>query len=281
MVLGSLGYVINDGLVRKATESGIGVYQALFVRTTAMVVVLVAVVAARGEMTTVAHLRRPVAIRVVAEVIGAALFFGAIVRIEFANAQAILQVVPFAVTLAAAVALKERVSAGQYLTVLVGFAGVILVIRPATDGFSGWSLLVIGAAGMLVVRDLATRDVPNEVPATSIALLTAIGLAALTGAITLFTGWDPVDADALVALALSVGFLIVGYLFTIQTVRVGALSVSAPFRYSLLLGAVGVGYAFFDEVPDGPTIAGGIVIVFSGLVAVYLERERAGWPSPR
>lgn len=275
MVIGSLGYVINDGLVRKATEAGVGVYQALFVRTAMMVVVLAVIAASRGEMTTRHHLHRPLLTRVTAEVIGAALFFGAIVRIEFANAQAILQLVPFAVTLAAAILLGERVSREMYAAVLLGLVGVLVVIRPATDGFSAWSLLAVGAAAMLVVRDLATRDVSDDIPATSVALSTAVGLTALTGVITAFVGWDPVGADAAIPLCLSVGFLVAGYLFTIQTVRVGDLSVSAPFRYSLLLGAVVIGYALFDEVPDGFTIAGSVVIVVSGLWAVQIERQRS------
>jgi drug/metabolite transporter (DMT)-like permease len=275
MVVGSLGYVINDGLVRKATEAGVGVYQALFIRTAMMILVLAVIAAARGEMTTRLHLRRPLMTRVAAEVVGAALFFGAIIRIEFANAQAILQLVPFAVTLAAAVLLGERVSREMYGAVLIGLVGVLVVIRPATDGFSAWSLLAVGAAAMLVVRDLATRDVSDDIPATSVALSTAVGLTALTGAITAFAGWDPVGADAAIPLCLSVGFLVTGYLFTIQTVRVGELSVSAPFRYSLLLGAVVIGYVLFDEVPDGFTIAGSVVIVVSGLWAVHIERQRS------
>ena len=274
MVIGSLGYVINDALVRKATESGIGVYQALFVRTFAMVLVLAVVASMRGERTTRAHLGRPLVLRVAAEVAGAALFFAAIVRMEFANAQAILQLVPFAVTLAAAVVLGERVTRSQYVAVLMGFAGVLVVIRPATDGFSGWSLLVVGAAAMLVVRELATRDLPADVPVTSVALMTALGLAGLTGVITVFTGWDPIDGDAALALGLAVGFLLVGYTFSIQTVRVGDLSVSAPFRYTLLLGAVVIGPVLFDEAPDALTVIGSAVIVVSGMFAVHLERRR-------
>ena len=275
MTIGSLGYVVNDGLVRKATEHGIGVYQALFLRTSTMVVVLAFVAAARGERTTRRHLGRPLLTRVAAEVAGASLFFGAIVRIEFANAQAILQLVPFAVTLAAAHLLGERVTRGMYAATLLGLGGVMLVIRPATDGFSSWSLLVVGAAAMLVVRDLATRDVPAEVPALSVALVTAAGLALLTGVITACVGWDPVGLDAAVPLALAVVFLVVGYLFSIQTVRVGDLSVSAPFRYTLLLGAVVVGAVLFDETPDALTIAGSVVIVISGLWAIRLERQRS------
>ena len=66
--------------------------------------------------------------------------------------------------------------------------------------------------------------------------------------------------------------LMIGYLFTIETVRVGDLSVSAPFRYTVVVGAVVAGYLMFDEVPDALTIVGIVVIVLSGLWSMRLER---------
>jgi len=276
MVIGSLGYVINDALVRRVTENGLDVYQVLCIRSIAIAVLLAGLAAVRGEATTRAHLRGPFLLRVAAEVTGAALFFAAIVQMEFANAQAILQIVPFAVTLAAALVLGERVAPAQYIAILVGFIGVLLIVRPATDGFSAWSLMVVASAVFLVVRELATRDVPADVPALSIAFATAAGLAALTGAISIFTGWHSINLESAWLIALSMVALVLGYLFSIQTVRVGDLSVSAPFRYSLLLGAVVMGYLLFDEVPDTLTVIGGSVIIGSGLLAIYLDRQRGG-----
>lgn len=74
-------------------------------------------------------------------------------------------------------------------------------------------------------------------------------------------------------IALASCLLFFGYLFTIETVRVGDLSISAPFRYTVLLGAVIIGYLFFGEVPDTLTIIGSIVIIATGLYAVLLDRN--------
>ena len=132
MAIGSLAYVLNDAAVRLATEEGLGVYQVLAFRGAAMVVLFAAVGRVRGEQPRRRHLEPAIWARVAAEVIGTVLFFAALVRMEFANAQAILQIVPLLVTLAAAALLGERVSGRRYTTILVGLVGVMIIIRPAT-----------------------------------------------------------------------------------------------------------------------------------------------------
>jgi drug/metabolite transporter (DMT)-like permease len=273
MTIGSLGYVVNDALVRLLTERGPGVYQVLFLRSIGLAVLFALVGRFRNERNIRGHIERPLLVRVGAEMVGSALFFAAIIRIEFANAQAILQLIPFAVTLAAALILKERVTGRQYLTVLIGFVGVVLVVRPATDAFSAWSLMAVASAAFMVLREFATRDGNPATPATTIAFVTAVGLAVLTGMLSIPSGWTGFGFWGAVLLSLSTASLFVGYLFTIETVRIGDLSVSAPFRYTLLIGAVALGYVFFDEVPDLPTIVGSAIIIVSGIYALRLERK--------
>lgn len=275
MVVGSLGYVTNDALIREATEEGLDVYQALCLRGIAMSVLFAGASLFRHERIRREQFTRPLIVRVMAELIATALFFGAIVHLDFANAQTILLIVPFAVTLAAALVLGERVSARQYATVLAGFAGVLLVVQPATDGFSLWSLAVVGSAACLTVREFATRRVTDDIPASLIALVTAVGLTALTGCLAIFSGWNTISNTAWILIVLACLCLIVGYIFTIQTVRVSDLSVSAPFRYTTLLGAVVLGYVFFDEIPDTLTLVGCSVILVSGMYAIHLERHVA------
>lgn len=273
MTIGSLGYVLNDALVRQATEAGLDVYQALFLRTLTIVGVFVLLIAAGNEPVRRSDFTRPVVVRVIAEVIAGVLFFAAIVHVEFANAQTILLVLPFAVTLAAAIFLGERVSGRQYATILFGFLGVVLVVQPATGEFSGWSLVILASALTLVVRELATKRIPLSVPTTTIALATAVAMSALTGLLSVIRGWGPLSTSALVSLGFAVVSLTIGYLFTIQTVRVGDLSVSAPFRYTQMLGAVVFGYLFFSEVPNNITLAGCGVILVAGLYAIRIERQ--------
>ena len=273
MAIGSLGYVVNDALIRAATDEGLDVYQSLFLRGVAMTTLFAAAGEVSGQRLTRERVRRPLVVRVVAELGATALFFAALVRMPFANAQTILMLVPFAVTVVAAVHLGERVSPQQYAAVIVGFAGVLVVVRPATDSFSWWSLAVAASAALMVVRELATRQVDRSTPALPIALLTAAGLTVLTGTISLFTGWGDMTRRSLVLVALACVCLVVGYVFTIETVRVGDLSVSAPFRYTTLIGAVAIGAVFFDEVPDLITLAGCLVIVLAGVASIRMERQ--------
>lgn len=273
MTIGSLGYVVNDALIRQATEEGLDVFQALFLRSIGMAVLFGAATRIRGERVSLHQLRGPLAVRVGAEVLGSALFFTALIHLDFANAQTMLLIVPFAVTFAAALVLGEHVTGRQYATVIAGFIGVLLVVQPATDGFSWWSLAVVASAAFLVVREFATRRLPADISASSIALATAIGLAMLTGATSMFTGWEDLSATATATVGLAGVCLVVGYIFTIQAVRVGDLSASAPFRYTTLLGAVVLGYLFFDEIPGALTFGGCAAILLSGLYAIRLEQR--------
>lgn len=272
MVLGSLGYVVNDAFVRMVTDDGLDVYQVLFLRGVMMSAIFVAVSAARGDTLRREHVRGPIARRVAAEVAGTALFFAALVRMDFANAQTILMLVPFAVTLIAALRLAEPVGALRYAVVAAGFVGVLIVVRPAGDGFTGWSIVVAVSAGFLVVREFATRRIDPSISALPVATLTAIAITAMMGLISAFTGWGPITGRSVGLMVLACVCLVGGYVFTIQTVRVGDLSVSAPFRYTTLVGAVVLGRIAFDERIDAWTIVGCGVIIGAGVVSIRSDR---------
>ena len=70
------------------------------------------------------------------------------------------------------------------------------------------------------------------------------------------------------------GFLIIGYLCAIKVMRVGDLSVVAPFRYTSLLFAILLGWARFGTLPDQMTLLGGAVVVASGVYMLLRERKR-------
>lgn len=271
MTVGSIAAVLNDGLVRLAIEEGLDTYQALFLRGCGMIAILGAARRLRGERFDPRSVNRPLVTRIAAEVVVAGAFFTAIVHVDFANAQTILMAAPFVVTVVAA-RLGEPVSPGQYLVVAVGFVGVIAVVRPTPEGFSPWTLLVLVAAAAIVVREFATQRVPSTTSPLTIALLTAMAITAMTGAVSVATGWGTVTARATLMLALACLLLVAGYVLLIETVRIGDLSISAPFRYTTVVGAVIVGFAMFGESPDVLTIVGCALIVSAGIVASRFER---------
>ena len=173
MTVGTLAYVVNDALIRRSTEEGLDVYQSLFLRGCLMVVIFAGWAVARGHRPSDLRADGPTRRRVGAEVIATACFFAAIVRLEFANAQTILMVVPFLVTLVAAQRLGGDGDARRYAFIAVGFVGVVAVVRPLPAQFSAWSLLVVVAALLLVVREFATRHIDPTIPPVVVALQTA------------------------------------------------------------------------------------------------------------
>jgi drug/metabolite transporter (DMT)-like permease len=155
--------------------------------------------------------------------------------------------------------------------IALGFIGVVAVVRPTPGDFSPWALLVVVAALFLVLREFATRRVDSMIPPLVVALLTAIAITSMMGLLSVFTGWGEITGAAVAALVVACGFLIIGYLCAIEAVRVGDLSVSAPFRYTAVVGAVVVGYVMFDETPDPLTWLGCVLIVSAGVASARTD----------
>lgn len=229
-----------------------------------------ALVRARGERLIVPEtLSRAVGLRAVFEMIGRAGYFLGITLTPLANASTILQATPLVVTLGAALFFRESVGPRRWAAILVGFAGVMIVLRPGLEGFTPASVFtVIGMLGF-AARDLGTRAAPR---ALSHAQLATYGFAVLvpTGLIlSLFTGplIAPRPGDALpVAFAIVCG--IAGYYAITVAMRTGEVSVVSPFRYTRLIFALTLAALFFAERPDTATLAGGALIVASGLYTI-------------
>jgi len=124
-------------------------------------------------------------------------------------------------------------------------------------------------------RDLATRQIPAQIPSLFITLLTtAVVTATGVAIIGPLGGWTPPSSRALALLALAAVLLLIGYQCVIMALRAGDISAVAPFRYSALLWAMLLGYLVFGDVPDAMMVSGAAIIVASGLYAFYRERIR-------
>ena len=124
------------------------------------------------------------------------------------------------------------------------------------------------------VRDLATKRLPESIPSLLVSTVTA-ALVTVCGAFLVgpMGGWTPgVDASRSGCWRLAAVLLLVGYQFIIMAMRTGEISFVAPFRYTALLWAILLGFLVFGDVPDGPMIAGAVIVVGSGLYTLYRER---------
>ncbi|TIP79847.1 MAG: DMT family transporter, partial [Mesorhizobium sp.] len=141
------------------------------------------------------------------------------------------------------------------------------------EGFSVYSLLALACVGCCAVRDLATKRIPQAIPTLLVSTTTALAMTMLGAALLLpMGGWTPMTGESTALLALAAVLVVIGYQFIIMAMRMGDISFIAPFRYTALLWSILLGLFIFGDVPDLPMILGAIVIVGSGLYALYRER---------
>lgn len=206
-----------------------------------------------------------------------AMFFFAIRFIQLAEAQAISFVAPLVVTALAAVLLGEHVGPRRWAAVLVGFAGVIVIIRPGA-GVMHWAAgvvllqAIIGAGYHLMTRFLAGYDPPRVT-----AVYTGLVGALLFSVSAPFVWVAPTPLHW--AMMVSMGVLgTIGHWCLIQAYRHAEAASLAPFLYVSLPWVVVLGWLVFDELPDMWTLAGAAIVIASGIYVFHRERSlrRAG-----
>lgn len=269
-----LGFSGNDAFLKSVSDE-LALSQAVFLRSLVTTILIAALALGQGGLRFRPRRRDRglIALRSLAEIGGTVCFLTALFNMPIASASAILQSVPLAVTLAAALFFGEPVGWRRYLAIAVGFAGVLLIIRPGTGGFNTYALWAVASIVFIVTRDLATRRLSPDVPGAYAALVTSVVLTAAAALAGGFEDWRPIAAHHLGALLVAGCCLVVGYLFGVKSMRTGEIGAVQPFRYTLLVWAMILGIVMFGEWPDAWMLAGSAIVVGAGLFTLYRERR--------
>jgi drug/metabolite transporter (DMT)-like permease len=272
MMISMAAFTLNDTAMKAVTQT-LPLFQSIALRGLFSVVALVILGLAMRSLrfTLPREDRVPVLVRCLAEIGGTVLFLGALIHMPIANLSAILQFLPLAVALAAAVVFRERIGWRRLSAILIGFIGVLIIIRPGPDGFSIWSVMGLGSVLCVVVRDLATRQLSRATPSVTVAVWAAATVAATGAIVATWEGWQPVSAHQGLLISASASMLIVGYMFSIMVMRVGEIGFIAPFRYTALIWAIMLGWVVFGDFPDGWTLLGSAIVVGTGVFTILRE----------
>ena len=281
MALAMFGFLANDTVVKFLTAD-LDIGQILLVRGLFATTLVGLLAWNRGAFAQPSLALNPlVALRAFSELGATFLFLTALANMPLGNITAVLQSLPLAVTMGAALFLGEPVGWRRWLAIIIGFCGVVLIVRPGLDGFNAYAVYALGSVFFCAVRDLATRRVPDEVPSLLISTVTSL-LVTVFGGMLVFPlggGWTPIGVSETGLLATASVLVLIGYQFIIKAVRIGDIAFVAPFRYTALLWGVVFGFAVFNEWPDAITLAGAALVVGSGLYSLYRER-RVGKTKP-
>ncbi|MFN0186615.1 MAG: DMT family transporter [Aquabacterium sp.] len=222
------------------------------------------------------HMKNPRLHLLRAAMLGAmtTLNFIALQYLQLAEAGAIQFSVPILIAVISALWLGERLDARRWVAVVLGFAGVLLVLRPGTAGFHPALLLSLMNAIIYAAFNLLTRRMAaSESPAT-MQLVSAAGAALLVLPVGLAQWQWPAGALPWTLLVLCGLFGGLGHHAVATAHRYASAAVLGPFIYLQILYMTGFGWLLFAQVPDAWVIGGAIVVVASGLYLLALEMRR-------
>ena len=233
-----------------------------------------AAIVAKQPIISKQLLDKHVIIRTLGDLFGALFFVSAIVLTPLSSASAILQGTPLAVTAGAAIFLRETVGLRRWLAVLIGFIGIILIIKPGVADFSPFSLLAVAAVICLSARDLATRAMSVALPTITISIYAFVALAvAGVLAIPFYGSFVSPGLSEFALFMVGISSGVVAYYLIVGATRYGDASLIAPFRYSRLVFAMLLSLFILGERPDLFTWIGASIIVLSGYFIALRERS--------
>jgi len=201
------------------------------------------------------------------------MFFTSLKHLPLATSSAIMFVTPLLVTVLAIPLLGEAVGWRRIVSVVIGFAGALVIVRPGTDAIGWVALIPLGAACANAAYHLCTRMLAgHDAPMTTLAYSAIVG--ALASNFGLLGGWEAptVPQWGLLMLCGLLGCL--SHFALIKAYDAANASVVSPFGYSSLIWATLAGFVLFGELPDGWTFVGAAMIVGSGLFILYRERVK-------
>lgn len=267
---------IMDMLVKVLVTAGHGVFQIMALRSAVILVLFIVLLPRWGGLSSLRP-ARPAALlaRSLAGAAGALLFFASFRSLPLADATALAFGAPFAMTALSAPLLKEHIGRARWLTVAVGFLGVLIVTRPggtfepavlyAIGGSFGYALM------MVLGRWLGTSEpLFRQVFHFNLVL----GVVALPVAAA---DWRPMAADDIGLLGLLSLLAFAGHFCLTAAFVRAPVGVVAPFEYTALAWAAALGYLVWGHVPEPAVLGGSAIIVASGL---YILHQESRHPRP-
>lgn len=212
-----------------------------------------------------------IGIRSILEVIMTYTFLAALFNMNVANANAILQLIPLMVLLGSFAFLRQSPKTHEWIAVLVGCLGAVIIIRPGALDFNFYTIHALVAVFCLAARDLLTVRLNKKIPSNIVAFYSALMLTLAS----FLLSKEPVhfgDLSNSLFILYTAIFVSIGYIASVAAMRFGDVTFVSPFRYTALLWAMAMGFIFFQEIPKFTTLLGGLIIILAGIYIFYKSK---------
>lgn len=212
-------------------------------------------------------------IRGMAEMVSTYCFFISIQLIPIATSTTIVFIYPVLLTLISIPLFGEKVGAFRLGAVALGFLGVVVIAAPSGEAFDMAMIYPLITAIGLVVRDLVTRRIDDDISSVSIILTTAM-VTSFGGFLSIPWGWVQITSDLYPVFVIAAALVACSFIAYVMAIRLGELSVIAPTQYMVILWATIWGAIFWDEIPEPRAWLGGGMIITAGLVILWREHVK-------
>jgi drug/metabolite transporter (DMT)-like permease len=287
MVMAMSLFVCNDTLMKLARE----VYpagQAIALRTIfAVIAGFVMVFAMRDGSKLRLGLRPLVLLRSLLDASTALCFIWALGKLPLGNVTAIGMASPLLIVLFAVLLGIERVGWRRTVALIIGFIGVVIVVRPTAEGFNPAAVVALFSAVLVAARDLLSRRIGNSVPSTVVSLTATIVVGAFAVSLGTAEDWEPIWRRETIYLVVAAVLVSSASFFVISAFRSADIGAISGLRYSVVIFAVIMGYLVWGDVPDAIAFAGMALIVGSGVYTMHRQSvvpdsklKKAGGPPP-
>lgn len=271
MILAMLLFAVMDALAKWLVSSEMSAIQLIAMRSWIIIPLILLMLAAKGEINELAT-RHPWqhVLRGCFGFFAPLAFFTSLKTLPLADATVIFFSSTFMLTAASALFLKERVGIHRWSALVVGFSGVIIAMNPRGGGDLQAYLLVLAATIIYAMIFISGKHLSRKDSVISLVFSLQLGMGFMA-TLALPWVWVPVSLIELGQLGLlAVIALFAHYLFAAAFARAD-VSALAPFEYTALLWATGIGYLVWQDIPTREVWIGAAIIIACGLYVVHRE----------
>jgi drug/metabolite transporter (DMT)-like permease len=275
LLLAAMLFFSCSDAASKILTASLPAIEIAWLRYVVFALILLSIAALQGTGPTKLWPSRPIyqAVRAAGVLGSTVLFITGLRYLPMAEATSITFISPLLVTALSIPLLGETVGIRRWMAVLVGLAGVLIVIRPGTSAFNAAALFPLLSAASWAIALIATRKTSGDNAVTALTWAALAGLGVLSAMVPFV--WVPIGwHELMLGIVTGVCSTIAQWLIVLAF-RLGRASVLAPFSYSQLIWSSTLGFLIFGAFPDLWTWVGAAVIAASGIYTAHREHVRA------
>src|SRR5210317_323559 len=201
-------------------------------------------------------------------------FFYGLARMPLVNALTLGYTAPLIMTVLASIFLDETIGWRRWTAVSVGFAGVLIILRPGSGEFSIAAAAVLIAAFCYACQAITARRLSATESTLALSFYVVVGPLVVALAIIDTDTWLSPDLAGWVLLCTAAVASIIAWVGFVNGYRAVSPATLAPLEYIALVGGAIAGFLIWDEVPDRWVVMGAMIIISSGVFVVYRGETR-------